>query len=82
MDYKEYAKEISDLNTNIITVLDKNYRITSIYRRYSNPHFEKWAWETFLWCNGEIVEKYRVLDFADDVVSLHTEIIDKFYNEI
>ncbi len=82
MDYREYAKELTHLNTNIITALDKNYRISSIYRRYSNQYFESWGWETFLWCDDKIEKEYPVLDSADDVVTLHTEIMQDFYHEI
>ena len=48
LDYQEYAKSNGQLSTGIHTRINSTQRISSIYRRYSNPHFEQWAWETFL----------------------------------
>ncbi len=41
LGYKGYAKENGSMSTGIHTRIDQNKRISSIYRRYENPHFEQ-----------------------------------------
>ena len=80
-NYKEYAKIINDnLNTGINTRIADNYRVSSIYRKFSNGYFESWGWETFLWNGDKIEQQYRVLDSADDVVNLHSKINGYYRN--
>lgn len=82
MDYKQYARKIDmSLSTGIHTNINKDYRISSIYRKYSNPYFESWAWETFLWNGDRIEEQYDTLYTADQVVDLHTKIVSEFVNK-
>jgi hypothetical protein len=79
MDYKDYAIETeSALSTGIHTRINSELRISSCYRRFANPHFESWAWETFLW-NGDRIEKeYDTLNSADQVVDLHSRIVREY----
>jgi hypothetical protein len=66
MGYKNYAKETeSNLPTGIHTKINNDLRISSIYRRFANPHFESWGWETFLWNSDRIDEQYDVLNSAE-----------------
>ncbi|MGM1044726.1 MAG: hypothetical protein ACQEXX_01130 [Bacillota bacterium] len=62
--------------TSIHTRINDNKRISSCFRKFANAHFEKWGWETLLWDGDQIVEQYDVLSSADDVIDLHTGILD------
>jgi hypothetical protein len=64
------------MNTSIHTRINKNLRISSVYRMFSNAHFEEWGWETFLWDGDRIKEEYHILNSADNVVELHAEIYE------
>lgn len=81
VNYKEYAKVDSSnvLNTKIFTKINSHLCISSIYRKYSNPNFELWGWETFVWNDDKIIRQYDVLDDAEDVVNLHSEIESTWY---
>jgi hypothetical protein len=76
VDYKDYARETeTTLPTGIHTRINNDLRISSCFKRFSNPHFESWAWETFLWNGERIEQEYITLNSADQVVDLHTRII-------
>jgi hypothetical protein len=79
MDYKDYARETeTNLPTGIHARINNDLRISSCYRRFTNPYFGTWTWETFLW-NGDRIEKeYNTLDSADQVVDLHTKILTEY----
>lgn len=77
LDYKEYARVNNHLDTGIHTRINSTKRISSIYRRYSNPHFEQWAWETFLWEGDRIAKEYNTLHDVESVVNLHCEIVNE-----
>ncbi len=81
MDYRDNPSANQSNYTNIYTKIDKDLSISSIYRRYENPYFEKWSWETLLFNDGELEEQYDCLDSADQVVNLHAEIINKYKKE-
>lgn len=54
--------------------MNDNYRVSSAFRKFSNANFENWGWETFLW-NGEKIEhQYGLVNFADNVITLHSSI--------
>jgi hypothetical protein len=79
MNYKEHAKENeTNLPTGIHTRINNDLRISSIYRRFANPHFESWGWETYLWNGDRIENQYDVLHSADRVVDLHIEILKEY----
>ncbi|MDD4188454.1 MAG: hypothetical protein PHX04_06875 [Bacilli bacterium] len=78
LDYKECAKANGHLSTGIHTRISSTQRISSIYRIYSNPHFEQWAWETFLWEEDKIAREYDTLWDVEDVVNLHCEIVSEY----
>jgi hypothetical protein len=79
MDYKDYARETeTNLPTGIHTRINNDLRISSCFRRFSNPHFESWAWETFLWNGDRIEEEYGTLTRADQVVDLHIKILTDY----
>jgi hypothetical protein len=65
------------MNTSINTLINKNLRVSSIYRRFGNMYFESWAWETFLWEGERIKEEYRPLDSANEVIVLHARIYEE-----
>lgn len=69
------------MNTSIHTRINKNLRISSIYRKFSNAYFESWGWETFLWEGERIKEEYHVLNSANDVLDLHVEIYEAHEEE-
>ncbi|MCM3387209.1 hypothetical protein M3649_03570 [Ureibacillus chungkukjangi] len=79
MDYHELIREVGYLNTGINTRINEEFRISSIFRRYSNANFEGYGWETFLWNGNRIQKEYGVLYSADDVVNLHTKIAHEFF---
>lgn len=74
MDYKEISKELNNYNTGIITRLNDEYRISSIYRNYSNEYFSSWSWETFVWKGERVQQEYDTCLTADQVVTLHQKI--------
>lgn len=79
MNYKDHAKETElNLPTGIHTRINNNLRIFSCFRRFANPFFESWAWETFLWNGDKIEKEYGTLESADQVVDLHTEILNGY----
>ena len=73
----ERLREIGTLDTGIHTKINEEYRISSVYRTYSNGHFEQKGWETLLWENDKIAEMYTS-DTAEEVVSLHTKIAHEY----
>jgi hypothetical protein len=76
VNYKDYVRETeSDLPTGIHTRINSDLRISSIYRKFANPYFESWAWETFLWNGNKIENQYDTLTSAEQVIDLHTEIL-------
>lgn len=75
MDYKENRQDIS---TGIHTRVDKNIRISSIYRRYANANFEVFGWETILWIGDQIEYTYSPLDSAEEVINQHITILNEF----
>lgn len=78
MKYKDHAKQQNTtLQTGIHTRINDVKRISSCYRKFSNGHFEQWGWETFLWDGDHIKEEYSVLDSGDEVINLHTKILEK-----
>lgn len=82
MSYKYHARETeSNLPTGIHTRINNDLRISSVYRRFANHHFESWAWETFLWNGDRIEEQYDTLHSADQVVDLHTKILTNLTKE-
>lgn len=80
MNYKKYAKSNGHMSTGIHTRISGTQRISSIYRVYSNPHFEQWAWETFLWEDDKIIEEYSALIDIEDVINLHCQIVSELEN--
>lgn len=80
LDYQEYAKLNGQLNTGIHTRISNSQRISSIYRRYSNPYFEQWAWETFLWDGDKIVKEYDTFLNVVTVIDLHCQIVEEVKN--
>jgi hypothetical protein len=72
MGYRDYSKEVGFCRTGIHTLLNSEYRVSSAYRTFANPHFETWAWETFLWKGDRIEKEYPTLENADRVIDLHT----------
>lgn len=83
MGYRDYAKQVdTSLQTGIHTRINKNLRVSSCFRKFSNSFFESWAWETFLW-NGEKIEKqYNLLESADLVIDLHTQVVNEYGGDI
>ena len=80
MEYQEYVKQVGSFPTGIHTRINTKYRISSIYRKYANPFFEEWGWETFLWYNDKIEREYEVKNSSEEVINLHIEILDNFNN--
>lgn len=80
MYYKDFAEERGYCSTSINTRINTNYRISSIYRKYSNSNFESWGWETLLWNDETIEKQYDVLYSLDRVVSLHTKVASELNN--
>ncbi|MEH7116157.1 hypothetical protein V7128_01860 [Neobacillus vireti] len=79
MEYKNYAKETdTTMATSIHTRINAEIRISSVYRKFSNINFEDWGWETFLWKDMDIEKQYDILNSADQVVDLHTQIFKEF----
>jgi len=81
LDYKEFAKTNGQLSTSIHTRINSTKRISSIFRKYSNPHFEQWAWETFLWDEDKIIKEYDIFMNVAAVVDLHCQIVSDINNE-
>lgn len=81
MQYQDYAKQKGYFATGIHTRITDSYRISSAYRRFSNPHFISLGWETILWIDDKITHQYKVLNNADDVINLHAKIQDHFWNK-
>lgn len=69
------------INTGINTWIDKDRRISSIYRHFGNPHFSIWAWETFLWNGDKIEKEYKTRSDANQVVALHQTIVADIKHE-
>jgi hypothetical protein len=82
--YKLYAKEnnITSLGIGVHTRLNKELRLSSVYRQYSNPHFCSYGWETFLWKNDSIAKEYDSLNDSDDVINLHLQVKIDYENGI
>jgi hypothetical protein len=74
MVYKEIAEERGICHSVIKTSISNTKAISSVYRRYSNPYFESWGWETFLWDGPRIEKEFDVLYSADDVMTLHARV--------
>jgi len=74
--YKLFSQEnhITNLGIGIHTRLNEDFRLSSIYREYSNQYFCEHGWETFLWKNNDIAKEYPSLDSADQVVDLHLQV--------
>lgn len=68
-------------NTTIHTRLKGAYRISSSYRKFANPNFESWGWETLLWNYNEIIEEYPIVNSVDGVMNLHNKIESTFKEE-
>lgn len=66
------------ITTTIVTRINETHRISSVYRRFANEHFEQSAWETILWNQDKYVEEFETFYSADSVVNLHQEIIQRF----
>ncbi|UUV25940.1 MULTISPECIES: hypothetical protein [Lysinibacillus] len=81
MYYKDFAEEYGYCSTSINTRINTNYRISSIYRKFSNPNFEAWGWETLLWNDDNIEKQYNVLYGLESVVELHTKVSNQMINE-
>jgi hypothetical protein len=81
LDYEKYARANGHMSTGIHTRIDQDKRISSIYRIYSNPHFEQWAWETFLWDGDKIIKEYDTFVNVAAVVDLHCQIVNEINNE-
>lgn len=71
--------------TTIHTSVNSQYRISSIWREYSNDYFDDWAWETFVWKREGASE---VIDYQPDtytdvqsVFQLHKDLYNKIVNE-
>ena len=79
--YIEYAKQKGSFDTGIHTRISDMYRVSSAYRKFSNPYFETWGWETFIWNGDKIEQQYEVLSSASDVVLLHTKIVKHFWEQ-
>ena len=82
--YKSYAQEkgIQSLGVGIHTRLNDKFRISSIYRQYSNQYFCEHGWETFLWNEEKIAKEYPSLGTADQVIDLHLKIKIDYENGI
>jgi len=81
MDYKDFAEEYGHCSTSINTRIDTVYKISSIYRKYSNSNFEGWGWETLLWNDDRVEKQYDVVYSVEDVMMLHTSVIKSFINK-
>ncbi len=79
MDYQDYVKiQECTLPTGIHTRVNEEIRISSAYRRYANPHFESWGWETIVWKNENVEYVYDPVNSPEQVVNLHIEILNEF----
>lgn len=78
LNYPDYARSTNQFNTVIHTKINKDLKVTSIYRKFANSNFESWGWETLLWSNEKLTVQYGILDSAEHVVELHTYIVDYF----
>lgn len=81
LDYEKFARANGNMSTGIHTRINQDKRISSIYRKYYNPHFEQWAWETFLWDGDKIIKEYDSLLSAEAVINLHCQIVSEINNE-
>jgi len=61
--------------TGIHTRISDRVRISSAFRHYGNDYFSSWGWETFVWDGDKIIEEHDVINDADAVVKLHTNIL-------
>lgn len=73
---------MNNINTSIHTRIDNTYRISSIWREYSNAFFNSWAWETIVWKRHEngtekIDFQSNIRNTADQVITLHKQLCDK-----
>lgn len=80
MGYRNFVKEHA-LPTGIHTWINKDFRISSVYRRFGNEHFESYGWETILWNGEHIDNQYDVIESADLVIDLHAKILKSFLKE-
>jgi hypothetical protein len=70
--------------TSIHTRVNEKYRISSIWREYSNGYFDEWAWETFVWKRDGESESidYQSNTFTDisNVLDIHKSLYFKIIN--
>ncbi|WP_163579083.1 hypothetical protein [Gracilibacillus saliphilus] len=63
--------------TSIHTNINKDYRISTIYRKYENMNFTSWAWETLVW-KGETIVEMESSDSLDEVMETHKTFYEKY----
>jgi hypothetical protein len=66
-------------STSIHTRVNNQFRISSIWREYSNPYFQQWAWETIVWKRTEDKESidYQASNLTiEETLSLHKRLYE------
>ena len=66
-----------NIPTIIHTRINSKLRISSIYRKYGNEHFEQWAWATNLWECNEVNKEYESVNGINQVIEMHAIIFNK-----
>jgi len=68
-------------HTSIHTRVNSTVRISSIWREYSNPYFQTWAWETIVWRGDKIAVQVDSMKSINEVMRIHKRLYDEYSKE-